>query len=289
MRRVASAGLPASLPRATPHACRDGAALLHLCRVLTTGGRGDLFVRHVGAYKANAVGPQPGLTQTSQTTDPQTGQLQVRKRVEHVSHGRQSSGSGDHRAPIAAWSHLMPSLREGVEKALPQPIFDKLRTGTAALTAAEAQLLIDAQRLFCFELQRRIGLLEDSLADAALPYRLQWPTLFQRAWVRLPVAPGASSTAVAPHAGSVPTLPSDGLATSPRPLALLAPAPTAPPSGSLAARLEQLTGHVVPWVTEELEQLQRADAAPRSPRQAALEATWRAEWTAALAWHMDSA
>ncbi|KAK7198847.1 hypothetical protein NESM_000850800 [Novymonas esmeraldas] len=284
---------------ARPWAAVCRGALVHHRRHISGGGRGDLFVRHASAYRTSLYGVRRGLTDSSQATDHHSGQLHARKRVEHTIGDRASSGNGLHRAAIAAWSYLLPSLRQSVETALPITVFDKLRTGEAPLTPSEAQQLTDAQRILRFELRQRIALLEDSLAEAELPYLLQWPMLFERAWIRLPVgachAPppptqtaqsssvdsSALSTAATPAPHSVAQW-----ASSARPTA----APSNDGGGRLVPRVSQLTQHVMRAVEEDLRLLKsgavpRDDGAPRSRRQAALEASWRTQWAASLQWH----
>nr|CCM18501.1 hypothetical protein, conserved [Leishmania guyanensis] len=267
---------------------------------ISGGGRGDLFTRHASAFKPPTSGVLRGLTHSSQTTDPQFGQLQTRKRIQHAMHDRTMSGSGHHRTAIAAWSYLLPSLRQCVEQAVPGTLYEKLRTDEAPLTPAESQQLSDAQHLLRFELQQRIGLLEDSLADAELPYLLQWPTVFQRAWLRLPMSQGCGSVTEAKGEAVVPVPSSSVHAPAVLPIAAWAPALPSASSlarlrgpiggGALVLRLAQLTGHVVNCVEEDLSRLERGcapreDGAPRSRRQAALEAAWRAQWAASLSWH----
>ncbi|KAG5495003.1 hypothetical protein JKF63_02055 [Porcisia hertigi] len=282
-------------------ACRGALGVQHRC--ISGGGRGDLFTRNASAFKPPTSGVLRGLTHASQTTDPQTGQLQARKRIQHVLHDRVFSGSGHHRAAIAAWSYLLPSLRQNVERAVPETLYEKLRTGEMPLTSAESQQLADAQRLFRFELHQRVGLLEDSLADAELPFLLQWPAIFQRVWLRLPMDRGGPSVTEANRDAVVPVPPSCVHGPAPIPIAEWAPVLYPVSSfafsrgpiegGAFVSRLVQLTRHVVRCVEEDFDRLEhgsapRGDQAPRSPRQVALEATWRAQWAALLSWHADT-
>ncbi|KAG5494225.1 hypothetical protein GH5_02217 [Leishmania sp. Ghana 2012 LV757] len=263
-------------------------------RCMSGGGRGDLFKRHASAFRPPTSGVLRGLTHSSQTTQPQSGQLQARKRIEHALYDRASSGSGHHRAAVATWSYLLPSLRGNVERAVPLTLYEKLRTDTEPLTSAESQRLADAQRLLRFELQQRVALLEDSLADAELVHLLQWPALFQRVWLRLPMDQSRALATEVRRDALVPAPPSSVHVPAVLPIAVWAPANfRASPSicasepmkrGALASRLAQLTGHVVNCVEEDLRRLEH-DCAPRSRRQAALEATWRAQWAASLSWH----
>jgi hypothetical protein len=271
------------------------------------GGRGDLFKRHAGQYKAPYAGAARGITNTSESTEPQDGQLYIRKKREHVAFDRMYSGGGHNRAAIATWSYLVPSLRKNVAAACPDALYEKLMAGEEALTLIEEQQLADAQRLFRFELQQRIGLLEDSLAEAELQYLLQWPSLFQRAWLRLPISHSKptenvsekSRTAVFCLAlSSLTTSPTSSALTTHLPTSVAVWASSSAPAvvssdarcTSFAARLELLTRHVVDCVEADLRQREtsppaREDGAARSRRQEALEATWRLQWQSAVCWH----
>ncbi|KAG5469313.1 hypothetical protein LSCM1_02528 [Leishmania martiniquensis] len=283
---------------ATKTACRCALRNDYCC--ISGGGRGDLFKRHASAFKPPTSGVLRGLTHSSQTTQPASGQLQSRKRIQHVLYDRACSGSGQHRAAIATWSYLLPSLRDSVEQAVPHALYEKLLTDKGPLTPAESQRLADAQRLFRFELQQRIGLLEDSLADAELVYLVQWPALFQRLWLRLPMDRGRALAREAQRDAVVPAPPSSVRIPAAVPITAWAPAlsPASPidgssetmEGGSLVSRLALLTGHVVSCVEEDLRRLDqgsapREDRAPLSRRQVALEAAWRAQWAALLSWH----
>ncbi|TPP53821.1 hypothetical protein CGC21_38360 [Leishmania donovani] len=279
-------------------ACRGALCDRHRC--ISGGGRGDLFTRHASAFKPPAFGVLRGLTHSSQTTHPQTGQLRARKLIQHAMHDRTLSGSGHHRTAVATWSYLLPSLRQNVEQAVPDTLYEKLLTDEVPLTPAESRQLADAHRLLRFELQKRIGLLEDSLADAALPYLLQWPALFQRAWLRLPMDQGSASVTDAKRDAVVPAPPSFVHAPAALPITEWAPtlSPASPSAcsngligrGALVPRLAQLTRHVIRCVEEDLGRLEhgsepREDGAPRSRRQVTLEAAWRAQWASLLSWH----
>ncbi|CBZ29839.1 conserved hypothetical protein [Leishmania mexicana MHOM/GT/2001/U1103] len=215
-------------------------------------------------------------------------------------HDRTLSGSGHHRTAVATWSYLLPSLRQNVEQAVPDSLYEKLLADEIPLTPAECRQLADAQRLLRFELQQRIGLLEDSLADAALPYFLQWPALFQRAWLRLPMGQGCASVTEATRDAVAPAPPSFVHAPAALLITEWAPtlSPASPPAcsnglvgrGALVPRLAQLTRHVISCVEEDLDRLERdseprEDGLPRSRRQVALETAWRAQWAALLSWH----
>lgn len=285
------------------------------------GGRGDLFKRHASQYKAPFCGAARGIRQVSESTEPQDGQLHIRKRHDHIAFDRMYSGGAHYRPAIVAWSYLIPSLRQNVEVACPAALYEKLQAGEAPLSAPEEQQLAEAQSLFRFELQQRIGLLEDSLAEAELPYLIQWPSLFQRVWLRLPLQSLRTAEDASEHGASVAAMPAQAslsLSTTetnllPVPTAVWASssavASTAPSSAvrftkressagtslttlQFAARLEMLTKHVVECVEAELRQLEagappREDGAPRSRRQVALEAAWRAQWQSVVRWHAD--
>ncbi|KPI87811.1 hypothetical protein ABL78_3110 [Leptomonas seymouri] len=286
------------------------------------GGRGDLFKRHAGQYKAPYGGAARGIRDPSESTEPKDGQLHIRKRRDHIAYDRKYSGGGHHRPAIAAWSYLISSLCKNVQIACPDALYDQLLAGEETLSPSQQQQLTEAQNLFRFELQRRLGLLEDSLAEAELPYLIQWPALFQRVWLRLPLnlsqrVEGASGyrSSSASTAATTSTCPSP-LALSSAALPPLAaevwasPSPcSVPPTtvkaaekGSTApagitdmsfcSRLVRLTRHVVECVNQELKQLEaaaplREDGAPRSRRQVELEAAWRAQWQSAVQWHSN--
>ncbi|KPA76776.1 putative mitochondrial hypothetical protein [Leptomonas pyrrhocoris] len=290
------------------------------------GGRGDLFKRHAAQYKAPWAGAARGIRHLSESTEPQDGQLHIRKLRSHIAYDHKYSGGGHHRPAIAAWSYIVPSLRKNVEVACTDVLYNTLLAGEVALSTPQQQQLREAQNLFRFELQQRIGLLEDSLAEAELSYLIQWPSLFQRVWLRLPVhlskpgegaaeyASNSTSIAVAFSASSCSSLAPSSAAPLPisttvwasttSSVASTLPATAtatgrAPSSAgpdrtgsSFQSRLDRLTRHVVEFVEGELKALEmaapsREDGAPRSRRQVALEAAWRAQWRSAVQWHLD--
>lgn len=160
--------------------------------VAGTMGRGDLYFKNHEntSNRTRTLGIQRGLVHNSQATEPMTGQLQYRKRVLHASTRGGTAASAAARAPIATWSHLVPSITTGVRAAIPPPVFAKL-LGGEALTAAEADRLAEGQRLFRYELHQRLPLLEDSFADASVRELVDWAGCFKRAWVLPPTGEAA--------------------------------------------------------------------------------------------------
>lgn len=315
--------LPSSVPRSGAGVTAALAAHHHLVTsrrhvAFPGGGRGDIFKRNASQHSQQYGGAARGIVHFSESTEPQDGQLHIRKRREHISYDRRFSGGVTAPPAIATWSYLIPSLRANVEAACPDELVARLQTEAEELSQQERRQLTEAQNLFRFELQQRIGLLEDSLAEAELPYLLQWPTLFQRLWLRLPLhteesTPTSTATttttttttastdvSVPAEAGGhlVPLSTAQWASSSPSsssfalsPLTKSPPAGAHHPSTSFATRLDRLTTHVVACVEQKLSAAASVEGksatAPKSRRQAALEASWRAQWQAAMQWHRE--
>ncbi|EPY33013.1 hypothetical protein STCU_02532 [Strigomonas culicis] len=280
-------------------------ALVASCRFLSgSKGRGDLKQpRALSDVSRNRVmGIQRGLRTDSQSTQPQTGQLRVKKQIAHSSKNSAFSGSGNLTPDIAKWSHLLPSLQEGVLRLLPERLYAKCERGDA-LTGEEQQALSEVYRLVRFEVHQRIPLLEDSLAHAELKYMVEWPCVFRRARIKLPFAEARTTLQLAAPCGEALRL-SGATAAEVTALAVApnrdAPRPGPSPTAAmrvpamhqihdLDARIATLTQHVRTFVEADLDQLDRARAGvKRSARQEASEAALRKKWADAVQWHLHT-
>eukprot|EP00796_Vickermania_ingenoplastis_P004169 gene4169-3010_t len=138
-------------------------ALWSASRRFTASGRGDIFYApallerlEVGRER----GASRGLRHASQSTQPESGKLRCRSHILHAT-GLAAASDSHPTAQVSRWSYLIPSLSR----------------------AASANL---GRRHFLFEVQRRLPLLEDAVAEAELRYLVRWPSVFRRAGVALP-------------------------------------------------------------------------------------------------------
>lgn len=237
--------------------------------------RGSLLHRRaLDAQYDNQMGMQSGFRHGFQATSPQTGQLHLRK---YVLHSTNSLGVGA--APVMDWAYLIHSLRAGVEASIPETTFVKLIRGEE-LSNKESSQLRDGQRLFLYELDRRIGLLEDCLADAQLKHLVSWPLIFQRAWVRLPLAAITSS----PGEGSI-------VPSSTGAVALVGQCGDGVQQQQ--QRVVELTRLIVEWVEEELgsssttDEEQQPERKPKSQRKLDAEMELRRKWEECFRWHRE--
>lgn len=281
------------------------------CRTMSTSGasRGELYnaLPLRAAYNKKSLGIHRGLIHSSQSTEPQLGQLHLRKRAMHALHKNTIAGASQYRPAILSWAYLIPSLRSNIEAALPDAVYEKLKDciEEGELTGAELQCLRTAQHLLRYELHQRLELLEDSFAEAELTFLVQWPRLFQRAWVRLPLPVtklshaqqsascelGSSALSTAGPTSLLPTSLNDWVSPTAHHSATTEPL-IAPSKGSSALqatefkeRLAQLFSYVVEAVEEDLDALQNSPTPVKSRRERAKEVKWRSEWSSTLKWH----
>ncbi|CCW63061.1 unnamed protein product [Phytomonas sp. EM1] len=291
---------------------------------------------------------QRGLVHNSQATQDQTGQLRYRRRVLHDSAKGALGAMPILRPAIASWSYLIPSLKTSVETAVPASIWERLQEGYDATTStassrlsesnpsagetaykplseADRIALQEGQRWFRYELHQRLPLLEDSLAHAELKHLVEWPWLFRRVWLVLPLSPSTSAERMMgvisrnneglaipgserrdlpARVLSLPSFleergPSGGVAgvgTS----ASVDQRPTALQIYNLVDRVRVLTAHVEACVGAQLASLSShcdggEGASPdgasgfekRSPRSIAKEAELRRKWKVNLTWHQE--
>lgn len=265
-------------------AAQTGAA-----RHSTAPARGDLhnFNPLNTTLNNRQIGAHRGLQYASQATSPQSGQLHLRKHMLHAMGGRVDSGSAALRPARASWGYLIPSLRAGVEAALPDGDYAALRQRQhQEPTEGVAARVREAQRWFGYELHRRLPLLEDSLAAAELRDLVGWLSLFQRAGLALPAEAAATAASAPSDQTSSNGSSSGGRAMIAVGNDLVLRCQVALNSSD-AARVARLTTEVVAAVTLELQAAGSGgdEAGGRSRREEAAHAALCREWEEAVAWH----
>lgn len=152
-------------------------------------GRGDMF--HLPIDKAwrhsrrnPAAGIVRGLTHSSQSTQPEGGQLRIKAAQQHAM--GLSTGTSTLVPPVrTSWSYVMGSLERSaslVSKCLEEShenrAGDGYRNGGPLSLAAQQH-----QAQFCYELRCRVPLLEDGLAEASLSDLVRWLALLRQTHV----------------------------------------------------------------------------------------------------------
>lgn len=231
-------------------------------------GRGDLHyaIPLSSTGRSRQLGIQRGLVHSSQCTEDQTGQLYYRKRALHGSSSGRHASAMHLRATVAAWSYLIPSLQQCL-------------AGREAPSPRHAK---EHRRWFLHEVCQRLPLLEDSFADAELKLLVQWPVLFQKAGVVLPVNPSRDLTirlpTVATPTPSLVVQESTNLVVKLEEVGL---------RGELPDRIVLLTQHVVTAVEADLAVLCGKGPATGSKAARLQESMMRQRWDSSVCWHAE--